>query len=42
MVRVWFVGIGVDVDDGSENIVGALLLIGVDVVEEILVGLSGT
>ena len=35
-------GLGVDVDDGSENVVGALFLLGVDVVEESLMRLSGT
>ena len=36
MVRVLFGVRGVDVDDVSNNIVGALFLIGVDVVKEVL------
>ena len=36
LVGVQFGGLGVDVDDGSEDVVGALLLFGMDVVEEIL------
>ena len=42
MVGVWFGGIGVDVDDGSQDVVGALFLFGEDVVEEILMCLGGT
>ena len=42
MVRVLFGGFGVDVDDVSKNFVGALLLLGVDVVKENLMGLSVT
>ena len=36
MVGVLFGGLGFDVDDGSEDVVGELFLLGVDVVEEIL------
>ena len=42
MVGVKFGSCGVDVDDGSENVVGALLLLGVDVIKEILMRVSGT
>ena len=41
-IGVRFSGLGVDVDDGSENVVGALFLIGIEVVERSLMGLSGT
>ena len=42
MVGVRFGGRRVDVDDGSENVFCALLLLGVDVVKEILMRVSGT
>ena len=42
LVGVLFGGLGINVDDGSENVVGELFLLGVDVVEEILMRLSGT
>ena len=42
LVGVVFGGLGVDVDDGGKNVVGALLLLGVDVVKESLIGSIGT
>ena len=42
LVRLLFCALVVDVDDGRENFVGALFLLGVDVVKESLMGLSGT
>ena len=42
LVIVWFGGLGVDVDNGSADVVGGLFLLGVDVVEEILILLIGT
>ena len=42
LVRVWFGSLGVDIDDDSENVVGAMFLNGMDVVEEILMGFCGT
>ena len=42
MVGARFGGLGVDVDDGSKNVVGALFLLGVDVVKESLMRVSGT
>ena len=42
MVRVWFGILGVNFDDGDKNVVGELFLLGVDVAEESLLGLSGT
>ena len=42
LVGVVFGGLGVDVDDGGKNVVGALLLLGVDVVKESLMGSIGT
>ena len=41
-VRLLFSDLGVDVDDGSENVVEALFLLGVEVVEGILMRVSGT
>ena len=42
MVGVVFGGLGVDVDDGGKNVVADLLLLGVDVIKESLMGSSGT
>ena len=42
MVIIIFGGLGVDFDDGSENVVGAIFLLRVDVVGENLMGLNGT
>ena len=42
LVGLLFGGIGVDVYDGRENVVGALFLLGMEVVEENLMRLSGT
>ena len=42
MVRVGFGGIGVGVDNFGKDVVGALLLLGVDVVARILMGSGGT
>ena len=40
LVRLIFGGLGVDVDDCNENVVGALFLLGLDVVAESLMILS--
>ena len=42
LVGVLFGGLGVDVDDGSEDVVGVLLFRGMDGVKEILMRLSRT
>ena len=41
LIRVIFGGLGVGVDNCGEDFIGVLILLGVDVVAEILVGSGG-